>query len=60
MTFLCMIALENKTAAHTFPLSLPSFHNEKRPSLSRNIVEIQIFCYHGNVTSRFSLLFVAN
>lgn len=28
MTFMCMIALENKTAAHTFPLSLPSFHNE--------------------------------
>ena len=26
----------------------------KWPSLSRTIVEIQKFCYHGNLTSRFS------
>ena len=27
----------------------------KWPSMSRTIVEIQKFCYHGNLTSRFSL-----
>ena len=27
----------------------------KWPSMSRMIVEIQKFCYHGNLTSRFSL-----
>ena len=26
----------------------------KWPSLSRTIVEIKKFCYHGNLTSRFS------
>ena len=28
------------------------------PSLSGKVVEAQKFCYHGNVTSHFSLLFV--
>ena len=42
---LCMIALGNKAVAHSF-----------LPSLSKKIVEIQNVCYHGNVTSHFSLV----
>ena len=42
---LCMIALGNKAVAHSFLLSL-----------SIKIVEIQNVCYHGNVTSHFSLV----
>ena len=42
---LCMIALDNKAVAHSF-----------LPSLSKKIVEIQKVCYHGNVTSHFSLV----
>ena len=42
LTLLCMIALRNKTVAHTF---LPSFECNW-PPLSRKIVEIQKFCYH--------------
>ena len=42
---LCMIALGNKAVAHSF-----------LPSLSKKIVEIQKVCYHGNVTSHFSLV----
>lgn len=43
MTFLCMIALKNKTLAHTY-----------LPSLSTmQVVEIQkCFFYNGNVTSQ--------
>ena len=44
---------QEQTVSHTF---LPSFDNAKWPSLSRKIVEIQKFGYHGNVTSHFSLL----
>ena len=40
-----MIALRNKTVAHNF---LPLF--------DKKIIEIQKFCYHGNVTSHFSFL----
>ena len=29
----------------------------KWPSISRNNVEIQKFCYHGNVTSHYSPLY---
>ena len=49
-TFLCMIALTNKMVAHTFLLSLDNANDH----LSQK--EIQIFCYHGYVTSQFSLL----
>ena len=53
MTFRCLIALRNRTIAHSFLLS---FVNANAwPSMSRTIVEIQKFCYHGNLTSRFSL-----
>ena len=51
MTLLYMIALRNKTVAHTF---LPSLDNAERPSLSRRVVEIQKCCRHGNLTSHFS------
>ena len=42
MTFLCMIALRDKTVEHTF--------------LPGKIFEIQKFCYHGNVMSRISII----
>ena len=49
MTFLSLIALRNKTLAHTF---LPSLDNAEWPSLSKKIAEIQKYCYHGNLTSQ--------
>ena len=42
---LYMIAHWSKAVAHSF-----------LPSLSKKIVEIQNVCYHGNVTSHFSLV----
>ena len=42
MTFLCMIALRDKTVEHTF--------------LPGKIFEIQKFCYHGNVMSHISII----
>lgn len=43
MTFLCMIALKNKTLAHTYLLSLSTMQ----------VVEIQkCFFFYGNVTSQ--------
>ena len=53
LTFLCMIALRNKTVVHSFPQSfdIANGHlNKKR------IGEIQKFRYHGNLTSHFSSL----
>ena len=50
MIFLCMIILRTKTVAHTF-------RQRKWPSLSREILEINKFCYHGNL-SRTSLLYI--
>ena len=52
--FLCIIALRNKTVA------LSSIVRQcKWLSLPRKIVEIQNFCYHGNMTSHFSSPFSA-
>ena len=53
MIFLCMIILRTKTVAHTF---FSMFQQCKWPSLSREILEINKFCYHGNL-SRTSLLY---
>ena len=47
---LCTIALRSKTVAQTF---LPFARQCKWPFLSRKIVEIQKFFYHGNVKSQF-------
>ena len=47
-----MIVLRNKTVVHTF---LPSIDNANG-RLPTKIVEIQKFCYHGNVTSPFPFL----
>ena len=54
MTFLCMIALRNKTVVHTF-LRRSTMQMIDRLG-QENIVESQKFCYHGNVTSHFSSL----
>ena len=51
MTFLCIIALRNKTVTHTFSSMVLTMLNVI--SLSGKI-EIQKFCQHGKVTSRFS------
>ena len=48
MTSLCIIALRNKTVAHTF---LPSFDNE-----NGRLYQDSEFGHYGNVTSHFSLL----
>ena len=56
MTFQCMIALRNKTVAHTF---LPSFDNANDrlcQQWSRKIDEVQKSCCHGNLMSHFSSL----
>ena len=52
--FLCIIAFKNEKVAGIF---LPSFDNTNgHPSLSRKIiVEIQKFCFHGNMASHISL-----
>ena len=51
--FLCMIALRNKTVAHTFP----SFELANgRPCQERLLRSRSWFCHHGNVTSHFSSL----
>ena len=50
-TFLCMIALRNKTVADTF---LPSFDNANGRLFQRKIVEFQESYYHGNLTSHLS------
>ena len=47
MTSLCMIALRNKTVAQTYTF------DKMQMVVS---IKIQKFCYHGNVTSHFSLL----
>ena len=48
-SFPCMIALRSKTVAHTF------FHvSTMQMAVS---VKIQKFCYHGNLTSHFRLLY---
>ena len=52
MIFLCLNALKNKTVRIPYYSSI--FRLGKCPSLSRKIVEIQKFCYHGNVTLHFS------
>ena len=54
MNFLCVIALSRKTVAHTF---LPSFDNANGGLCQERLSRFKIFCYHGNVTSRFSSLF---
>ena len=38
------------------PYFSPIVRRYKWPSFSRKIVEIQKFCYHGNLTSRFPLI----
>ena len=48
MTFLCMIAPRNKMVVHTL------FDNASCRLCQESFVEIQKFCYHGNVTSHFS------
>ena len=50
ITFLCMIALRNNFC--------PNVRWCKWPSLSREFVAIQRFCYHGKVTSYFSSLYI--
>ena len=52
--FLCIIVLRNERVAGIF---LPSFDNTNgHPSLSgKIIVEIQKFCFHGNMASHISL-----
>ena len=52
MTLLCMIALRNKTIVLFNRLTI-----QMAASLLRKTVEIQKFCYYGNVTSHFSSLF---
>ena len=56
MTFLCTLALRNKTVASPYFVLPFIVRLIKWPSLLRRIVEIQKFCYHGNVTSHFSSL----
>ena len=53
MTFLCVIALRTKTVAHNSFLPLGQ---HKWPSLSGKIIQVQKFCYHGNVMSHFPSL----
>ena len=53
--FLCLsCALRNKT----IPYFSLSFDNPNGRQLTRKIVEIQKSCYHGNLTSHFSSLFM--
>ena len=49
-----MIALRNKTVAHTFPPSFDSANG--RPCQERLLRSRSWFCHHGNVTSHFSFL----
>ena len=52
-SFLCMTALRKKKVAPYFPSIVRQC---KWPSLSRKIVEMQMFWYHGNLTSHPSSL----
>ena len=54
MTFLCVITLRNKTVLDYFSFFV---WQRKWPSPSRNIVEIQRFCYHDNVMLLCSSLY---
>ena len=56
MTFPCTLALRNKTVASPYFVLPSTGRLIKWPSLLRKTVEILKFCYHGNVTSHFSLL----
>ena len=54
MTYLCMIALGNKTVAHSFLLL---FDNVNGCLCQEMMTEIYKSCYHGNLTSHFSSVY---
>ena len=57
MTFLHDCTQEQKSSPESGPNFFSIVRQLKLPSLSRKVVEIQKFCFHGNVALPFSFNF---